>query len=74
MSATFENAHNMSEIPEHTLTTCYLSLTGGGHALAYYSPRSQCWIDAYAVRPIRIENVVAWWYLPRRSKAVEAEA
>ncbi len=71
MSATFENAHNASEIPEHTLTTCYLALTGGGHALAYYSPRAQGWVDYSKIRPIRIEDVVAWWYLPKRSKVTE---
>ena len=74
MSATFENAHNASEIPEHTHTTCYLSLKGGGHALAYYSPRVQGWVEYNEIQPIPIRDVVAWWYLPRRAKVVEVGA
>jgi hypothetical protein len=74
MSATFENAHDPAEIPEHTLTTCYLALKGGGHALAYYSPRVQGWVDNGAIQPIEMQRIVAWWYLPRRAKVVEVGA
>jgi hypothetical protein len=74
MSITFENAHNATEIPEHTMITCYLALKGGIHALAFYSPRIQSWVDNGAIQPIEIERIVAWWYLPKRAVNVEVKA
>jgi hypothetical protein len=55
------------------MITCYLALKGGIHALAFYSPRNQEWINTYASWSIRTDDIVAWWYLPRKATNTEVQ-